>query len=133
MGTAAHSSISLLLHIRITRNFRCHLLSRWLSCSAYSTLMMEAISSSEMSVDFQRTTWRYKEQGQRSLYNDWLRAGRPRGRSSSPGAGKNFHFSMSSRPTMGPTQPPIEWVPGAISPGVKRPGSEADHSRPTSA
>jgi hypothetical protein len=30
------------------------------SCSAYfSTLNMEAICSSEMSVDFQRTTWRY--------------------------------------------------------------------------
>jgi hypothetical protein len=29
---------------------------------------------------------------------------------------------------MGPTQPPIQWVPGAISLGVKRLGSEADHS-----
>jgi len=25
-------------------------------------------------------------------------------------------------------QPPIQWVPGAPSPGVKRPGREADHS-----
>jgi hypothetical protein len=34
---------------------------------------------------------------------------------------------------MGPTQPPIQWVPGAISLGVKRPGREADHSPPSSA
>jgi hypothetical protein len=30
-------------------------------------------------------------------------------------------------------QPPIEWVPEAISPGVKRQGREADHSPPASA
>jgi hypothetical protein len=29
------------------------------------------------------------------------------GRSSSSSSGKNFHFSMSSSPTLGPTQPPI--------------------------
>jgi hypothetical protein len=46
---------------------------------------------------------------------------------------KNFHFSTSSRPALGYTQPPIQWVPGALSPGVKRPGREADHSLPTSA
>jgi hypothetical protein len=40
---------------------------------------------------------------------------------------------MSSRPALGPTQPPIQWVPGAVSPGVKRLEREADHSPPTSA
>jgi hypothetical protein len=44
-------------------------------------------------------------------YSDWLRAGRPRALSSSPGGGKNFHFSTSSRPSLGPTQSPIQWVP----------------------
>jgi hypothetical protein len=39
------------------------------------------------------------------------------GRSSNPGGGKNVHFSMSSRPALGSTQPPIQWVPGALSPG----------------
>jgi hypothetical protein len=42
-------------------------------------------------------------------------------------------FSTSSRPALGPTQPPTQWVPGAISLGAKRPGREADHSPPTSA
>jgi hypothetical protein len=60
-------------------------------------------------------------------------AGRPTGRSSSPGGGKNFLFSTSSRPALGSTQPPTQWVPGALSPGVKRLGCEADHSPPTSA
>jgi hypothetical protein len=34
----------------------------------------------------------------------------------------------ASRPALGPTQPPIQWVPGALSPGVKWPGREAVHS-----
>jgi hypothetical protein len=61
-------------------------------------------------------------------YCDWLLAGRPRGRSSSPGRVKNFLFSKSYRPALGSTQPPIQWVPRALSPGVKRPYREADHS-----
>jgi hypothetical protein len=32
-----------------------------------------------------------------------------------------------------PTQPPIQWVPGALSLRVKRPGRAADRSTPTSA
>jgi hypothetical protein len=42
-------------------------------------------------------------------------------------------FSTLSRPALGPTEPPIQWVPGAISPGVKQQGREADHSPPASA
>jgi hypothetical protein len=30
-------------------------------------------------------------------------------------------------------QPPIHWVTGELSTGIKRPGREADHSPPTSA
>jgi hypothetical protein len=44
-----------------------------------------------------------------------------------------FLCSTSSRPVLGPTQPPIQLVPGALSPRVKRPVREADHSPPTSA
>jgi hypothetical protein len=51
----------------------------------------------------------------------------------SPGRVKNFLFSTSSTLALGPTQPSIQWVPGAHSPGVKRPGYEADHSPPSSA
>jgi hypothetical protein len=51
-----------------------------------------------------------------SRCSDWLRTERPRGRNSSPGRVKNFLFSTSSRPALGPTQPPIQWVLGDISP-----------------
>jgi hypothetical protein len=40
--------------------------------------------------------------------------------SSSPGRSKIFLFSTSSRLVLGPTHPPIQWVPGALSPGVER-------------
>jgi hypothetical protein len=41
--------------------------------------------------------------------------------------------SNSPHQALGPTQPPIQWVPEALSLGVKRPGCEADHSLPSSA
>ena len=41
------------------------------------------------------------------------------------------HFQHSSRPALGPTQPPIQWVPG-LSWGVKRPGRGVDHPPPSS-
>jgi hypothetical protein len=44
----------------------------------------------------------------------------------------NFLFATASRLDLGPTRPPIQWVPAALSLGVKRPGREADHS-PSSA
>jgi hypothetical protein len=69
----------------------------------------------------------------RSRYSDWLRAGRPRGRNSSPGRVKNFLFSTSSIPALRFTQLPIQWVRGLFSPGIKQPESEADHSPPASA
>jgi hypothetical protein len=39
-----------------------------------------------------------------------------------------FLFTTESRTALGHTQPPIQWVTGALSLGVKRPGREADHS-----
>jgi hypothetical protein len=44
-----------------------------------------------------------------------------------------FLFTTTSRTALGPTQPPIQWVTGAPSTGVKRPGRDADHSPPSSA
>jgi hypothetical protein len=55
------------------------------------------------------------------------------GRSWSPGRIKNFLFSKSSRPALRSTQHSIQWVQGALSLAVKRPGREADHSPPASA
>jgi hypothetical protein len=37
------------------------------------------------------------------------------------------------RKALGPTQPPTQWVPEALSLGVKRPGHESNHSPPSSA
>jgi hypothetical protein len=47
--------------------------------------------------------------------------------------GRGKRFSIMSRPASGPTQSPIQWVPGAVSLGVKRLGRDADHSAPSSA
>jgi hypothetical protein len=44
-----------------------------------------------------------------------------------------FLFTTVSRTVLGPTQPPIQWVPGAPSLGVKRPGREVEHSPPSRA
>jgi hypothetical protein len=43
-----------------------------------------------------------------------------------------FITAMSST-ALGPTQPPIQWVPGALSLGVKRSGRESNHSPESSA
>jgi hypothetical protein len=42
-------------------------------------------------------------------------------------------YSKVSTSALGPIQPPIQWVLGALFPGVKRPGREADLSPPFSA
>jgi hypothetical protein len=65
-----------------------------------------------------------------SPYKDWIRAGWRRIREFRV---KNFLFSISSRLDLGPTQSPIQWISGVISPGVEWPGREADHSTRTSA
>jgi hypothetical protein len=60
----------------------------------------------------------FVEPGQLSQHRDCLRGGRS---------------GFVSRPTLGLTQPPIQWVPGVLFPGVKRTGREADHSPPSNA
>jgi len=44
-----------------------------------------------------------------------------------------FLFTTASKPAMGPTQPPIQWVTATPSLGLKRPGREADRSPPSNA
>jgi hypothetical protein len=41
-------------------------------------------------------------------------------------------FSHTSRPTLGSTQSPVQWVPG-LTWGLRRPGRGADHPLPSSA
>jgi hypothetical protein len=41
-----------------------------------------------------------------------------------PGRGKIFLFSTASEPALGPKQPPIQWVLGVLSKGLKRRGDK---------
>jgi hypothetical protein len=71
----------------------------------------------------QLNEWGTWEPWSLSRYSDGLRAGRQ---------GKEiFVHSTASRPAVGPTQPLIQWIPCALSPGVKWPGRGADHSPST--
>jgi hypothetical protein len=44
-----------------------------------------------------------------------------------------FLFTTASRTALGPTQPPFQWIPGALYLGLKRTGREIDHSPRSSA
>jgi hypothetical protein len=48
-------------------------------------------------------------------------------------AGQRGEGVSASRPALGLTQPPIQWVPVTPFPEVKRPRREADHSPPCNA
>jgi hypothetical protein len=50
-----------------------------------------------------------------------LQTGLPSDLGSTPNGKEIFLFSIMSRPALGPTQPPIQWVPRAVSLRVKRP------------
>jgi hypothetical protein len=43
-----------------------------------------------------------------------------------------FLFFMVFKPVLGPTQLPVQWVPGAISQWIKWLGLETEHSPPSS-
>jgi hypothetical protein len=52
----------------------------------------------------------------------------------SPAGAKDFSSGLCVQTGSGATQPPVQWVPGVLSPGVKgRPGRDADHSPLSSA
>jgi hypothetical protein len=46
---------------------------------------------------------------------------------------KTFNFSTMSKLALGPIHPTIQWILGALSPGVKWLGHEAYYSSPSSA
>jgi hypothetical protein len=50
-----------------------------------------------------------------------------------PSRGEIFLFSTVFRLPLGPTQPPVEWLPGALSLGVKKQRHDTDHSPPSAA
>jgi hypothetical protein len=62
-----------------------------------------------------------QQPGQLSRYSDGLRPG-----IDSWQGQEVFLYSTVPRPALGPIQSPIQWAPGALSPGVKRPRCEAD-------
>jgi hypothetical protein len=49
------------------------------------------------------------------------------------GLGIFLFTTAASTPALGPTHPPIQWVPVTLSREVKWPGRETDRSRPSSA
>jgi hypothetical protein len=52
----------------------------------------------------------------------------------SPAGQRIFPLPSVSRPALGPTQLPVQWVPGGPFPGGKSAaGGDADHSPPSSA
>jgi hypothetical protein len=55
-----------------------------------------------------------------------------KGRGSINRRGRDYSLLHSVLPAVGPTQPPIQWLPLALSSEVKLPGREACHS-PTGA
>jgi hypothetical protein len=60
----------------------------------------------------------YMEPRSLRQYSVWLRTGRS---GFDPRQGQRiFLLAPASRPALGPTQPPIKWVPGVLSPEVKR-------------
>jgi hypothetical protein len=65
------------------------------------------------------------------MYSDGLGAGRPEFYSRQGQA--IFLYSTASGPALGLTQPPTQWVPEALSPGVRWQLLEADHSPPSGA
>jgi hypothetical protein len=85
-------------------------------------VLTQPIYSSHMARD--QVSHPYKTTGSRgssvklSQYSDWLRTRwpgfDPRQRQ------RIFSLASASRPALGPTQPPIQWVLGVLSPGVKR-------------
>jgi hypothetical protein len=107
----------------------------WSHISEYSTLLSRSVMLIVCHTNGPVQNWRYlpsggtrREPGRLSWYSDKLRAGQLW--FDSRQGQEIFLYRTVSRKALGPTQPPIQLVPRALSPGVKRPWREADHSPP---
>jgi hypothetical protein len=59
-----------------------------------------------------------------SQYSVWLMAGRSGDRRSMPGRGERISpLASVSRPALGPTQPPVKWLPEVLSPELSAAGA----------
>jgi hypothetical protein len=63
------------------------------------------------------TTWAGVAQAVQCLATDWTTG---RSRFDSQHRPRIFPLTSVSWPALGPTQPPVQWVPGVLSPGAKR-------------
>jgi hypothetical protein len=77
-------------------------------------------TSKNSSKRFRTSKFPYEDQGWLSQYGDWLRT-RWSGLESRQGLGILF-FDTMSRPTLGPNQPPMQWLPCALSLGISGQG-----------
>jgi hypothetical protein len=114
-----------------------HQESLWVGNSAVDISPWSRISTLKMEAARPPKRWfpTTKLHGVGAGIAQWYRAGLRAGWSgfeSWQGVGI-FHFTTVSRPALGPTQPPIRWVPGALFLGVKWPKHEAHRSLPYSA
>jgi hypothetical protein len=67
--------------------------------------------------------------GYLNQYSVWLRALQSGSRGSIPGRGERiFPVASVSRPALESIQPPVQLVPGVLSPGLERPERDAEHS-----
>jgi hypothetical protein len=77
--------------------------------------------------------WRKPRPYKGELYGfvvSWSRLARQGDRGTIPSRGERiFPLASVSRPALRATHPPVQWVPGVVSPWAKtRPGRDADHS-----
>jgi hypothetical protein len=102
---------------------------RWHQINHYHTIKVQAYRSHfQLSVKIAKESAVFltvysilEEPGKRSQYSDWLRAGRLRGRSSSPGRFKNFLHVVQTDSEVHPISYPMST--GGSFPGGKAGGA----------